>query len=531
MAYLRDREILSAAQIQRLERHRANKNESIGRALQDLSFLDEATFLSSWAAMMDSAVLSPGDLSPAEEALPLLPGGTCVRYGVLPLRKADGRLVVASSDPTNIIIMDELRFLTGLDILWMPASSKDLKSAIFMAYPDASGSDTTSDVEDSPVIKEVQRILDGALESGASHVHLEPSADAFTVLFRIEGTLREIRRLPKSFQAGISARLKILGELDIAERNLPQSGTIRLRESGRSADFIIATLPTAFYRERITLSVMDPAQPIPAPEGLGFTPELSSRLAQISRTRDGLLVVSGPGSSGRTTTLYSLAVSIAKLGRKVLTIEERVYRPMKEFTQVEPRAHTSYPISMALRHALHQDSEVLFLDPLGDAETLAMAISASARARLVIASLHARSLEGALERLGWMAPDPYLLASELRAILFQQLLRTLCPSCKEPEKISRDLATRYGLGTTSLAKPKGCPACRGLGFRGRVAVGGLLEVDGALRDWLHAQSTGEAAKRREIPSGAGALRRAVFSKVETGATSLEEALGQLDPLA
>src|SRR5579862_6563091 len=285
--YLRNHEILSAAQIRHLDWHRGEKRRTVGQSLLELSLMDEATFLAHWSAMKNLKVLSAQELNPGPLESLLISRETCLQFGILPLSSQKGFLTVATSDPTHGVAEDELRFLTGMDVAWAPAASGEIRAAIDRFFPPESpateDSGVVEDVELSPVISEVQRILLGALEAGASHIHLEPTAEAFILLYRLEGALKEIRRIPTTLQAGITARLKILGELDIAERRVPQGGTIRFRQGNRKADFEVSTLPTAFYRERITLSVLDVGRPVPPPEKLGLDPEVSGRVAQIVR--------------------------------------------------------------------------------------------------------------------------------------------------------------------------------------------------------------------------------------------------------
>lgn len=514
--YLRDQEILSSAEIQRLAGHRSKTTLTLGQAILDLKLMDEPTFLASWSAMRGLELLRADQLRPEPEALQALPRDVCVRYSLLPLAREPNRLTVASSDPTNTVALDDVRFLTGLELRCVAARSEDIAASVERSYPVAPELPAEpSEDESSPVIREVQRILDEAIREAPSHVHLEPTDDAFVLLFRIEGVLREVRRLPKTLQPGVTARLKILGELDIAERRLPQSGTIRLQQASR--DFGIATFPTAFHRERITLWPIDGGAPIPSPQGLGFDADVSPFFTAAARAREGLFIVAGAGSSGRTTTLYSIAGSLAASGRNVITVEDRVLRRMTGFTQATANPQAGYPLSRVFQHALRQDADVLVLDPLKDPECLDMALGAATKGRVVLAGFYSPCALDALDWLRTMAADRFLLGHTLRAVLAQTLFRLLCPSCKQPEKTSGKAVPPF--------VPRGCPGCRQTGYRGRSPLGQLLEVNDEWRSWIQGGQPLDSAPRAARDLGKDALRKALLQKVSLGVTSPGESLG------
>lgn len=519
--YLRDQEILSAAEIQRLNHLRSSKTIGLKQALLEIGVMDEPGFLSHWAAMNGTVVLSAEQLTPEPEALGLVPREICVRYGVLPLRTKDGVLILASSDPTNPAACDDVRLVAGRETAWAAAASADIAAAIERT---PSPETPPSDEDDSPVVREIGKIFDDALEQGASHIHLDPTDDGFVLLFRLEGKLREIRRFPKTLQPGLTARLKILAELDIAERRVPQSGRVRLERGDRIVEFGVATLPTAFHRERITLWALDCGAPIPAPEGLGFSDDLRPFFAAASRAREGLFLVAGTGGSGRTTTLYSIATALAAARRSVVSVESSVGRRVPAITQTEANPAAGIPLSRLLRHALRQDADVLLIDSLADGECLDLAVTAATRGKVVLAGTYSPSATDTLERLRDMGTDRYLLASALRAVLVQGLLPLLCPACKEPEKPSKETAKAVGLETSSIYKPRGCPACRHAGFKGCVPVGQILEMTDEWRRWLQRDAGSKEFPKAMKDHGREALRRAMLRWVSAGETSLSEAL-------
>ncbi|HXX95290.1 MAG TPA: ATPase, T2SS/T4P/T4SS family, partial [Planctomycetota bacterium] len=317
--YLRREEILNAGQFKLLLAHREGKPLSPGKALLDLGLLDESAFLEHWARMTGGPVLGGDELRAEPEARKALSRDDCRRLRLLPLRIREKTLTVAMSDPTNEIALDEVRFQTGFEVSCRAARASDVELAIEREYP-ASLEDWENQVEDAPnpAIREIERIFQDAIERSASHIHLEPSEDAFTLSFRVQGTLFEIRKIPRAMQAALTARLKILGQLDIAERNRPQAGKITLTGQGVPAEFGIATYPTAFFRERVVLWRIENDPPLPRPGELGFGPDIGSFFSRLAQARRGLFLVAGAGRSGRTTTLYSLARSLASAGRPVL---------------------------------------------------------------------------------------------------------------------------------------------------------------------------------------------------------------------
>jgi general secretion pathway protein E len=292
----------------------------------------------------------------------------------------------------------------------------------------------------------------------------------------------------------------------------------------RPAEIAISTIPTAFHRERITLRFAGPRMPVRQPAELGFSRDVSAFFERVARARDGLFVISGPAVSGRTSTLYSLTAALASSGRSVLAVEEGPLFPLTGVTQVRPNSPASFPMSMAARHALRHDADVIVVDPLGDADALSCLQKAVLRRHLVLVSMHAPTPLDALRRLRGMSDDGYALAYGLRSILGQRLVRALCPSCRRPDPASRETAARYGLATGSLFQPGGCRGCGGIGFRGHLPAGWVLEITEDFRRSIE-RAGPEEDFRLSAPSGSkDPVRQAILGLAAAGATSLSEAL-------
>ena len=378
--------------------------------------------------------------------------------------------------------------------------------------------------DDAPIIRLINAILAQAVREGASDVHIEPFEGRLSVRLRVDGTLREILEPPRALAGTIVSRIKVMARLDIAEKRLPQDGRISLRVAGHPVDVRVSTLPSG-HGERVVLRLLDRQAGRLDLGGLGMDPDTRVRLVRLIRQPHGILLVTGPTGSGKTTTLYAVLAELNDRRRNILTVED----PIEYFidgigqTQVNPKVDMSF--ARGLRAILRQDPDVVMVGEIRDLETAEIAVQASLTGHLVLSTLHTNTAIGAVARLRDMGVEPYLLASTLIGVAAQRLVRLLCPHCRRAQPADAIERAELGLGDTPapLFHPVGCPACHGAGYLGRSGIYEVTPIDDALRRMIHdgaAEAELEAHARRRVPG----IRNDGVRLVLTGATALEELL-------
>ncbi len=479
-------------------------------------------------------------LEPSREALSLIGAETAERLCVLPLEiTPDGRLRVMARNPHDLPCADELRSLTHKNVEMVSCTTADLSAEIRRAYrfsgkiaalsdlylageknermPDAPPSD------DSPAAGIVNSLLNQAFDERASDVHIEPCEDDARVRFRIDGRLTEALRLPSRLHPSVTARIKILARMDIAEKRLPQDGRIVMRHQGRDVDLRISTLPSV-YGEKTVLRLLDPEQAEIGLENLGCSADDLAQLEWLLRSPHGLILNTGPTGSGKTTTLYAMLRRLDIEQYNAVAVEDPVEYHIPGVTQVQVSERAGLTFASALRSILRQDPDIILVGEIRDAETAALAVRAALTGHLVLATVHANDAASAPSRLIDMGVPPYLLASVLRGVLAQRLVRCLCPHCRVPVRLSPETAQAAGIPAgTTVYGPSGCAACSGRGYKGRCAVFQIMTVDSELSSVIaRGEPSGvlDAAARRK---GMKTLRQAALEKVINGITSLEEA--------
>ena len=378
--------------------------------------------------------------------------------------------------------------------------------------------------DDAPIIRLINAILAQAVREGASDVHIEPFEGRLSVRLRVDGTLREILEPPRALAGTIVSRIKVMARLDIAEKRLPQDGRISLRVAGHPVDVRVSTLPSG-HGERVVLRLLDRQAGRLDLGGLGMDPDTRTRLARLIRQPHGILLVTGPTGSGKTTTLYAVLAELNDRRRNILTVED----PIEYFidgigqTQVNPKVDMSF--ARGLRAILRQDPDVVMVGEIRDLETAEIAVQASLTGHLVLSTLHTNTAIGAVARLRDMGVEPYLLASTLIGVAAQRLVRLLCPHCRRAQPADAIERAELGLGdaAATLFHPVGCPACHGAGYVGRSGIYEVTPIDDALRRMIHdgaAEADLELHARRHVPG----IRADGVRLVLTGATALEELL-------
>ncbi|MDT8390781.1 MAG: ATPase, T2SS/T4P/T4SS family [Lentisphaeria bacterium] len=468
-------------------------------------------------------------------------------YGIVPIYEQDGTLYVAAKDPMNYRMIDELHYVVGQPVRILVARPTDIDDAMDFFYP--ADADSVSDIlaelegeagmdlddnEDSlaeaannaPIVRFVEVILYQAIKDQASDIHFEPFADEFKIRYRIDGALYEMTPPPKHLAIPVISRIKVLSNLNIAERRKPQDGRIELRIGGKPVDLRVSTLPTQ-YGESVVLRVLDRSVVALDLEKMGMDTDVLETVRHLIHQPNGIFIVTGPTGSGKTTTLYSGLKEINTIGEKLLTAEDPVEYDLEGIMQVPVRESVGMTFASALRAFLRQDPDRIMVGEIRDLETAAMAVQASLTGHLVLSTLHTNDSAGAVTRLIDMGVEPFLISSTLIGILAQRLIRRICVNCKTSyEPTDRDLErinmSREELGGRKFYYGKGCANCNNAGYKGRVGIFELLRISPAIQTMINDRLPTSAIRNKAIEEGMQLLRYAGIRKILDGITTVEE---------
>jgi len=495
----------------------------------------------------------------APEILKLVPASVARKHSVLPLgRRGPAMLLLAMADPSNVLAVDDVSFRTGLKVVTVIATPTSIHRAIERSYESepANGADVIGEAEalagriavsegrereapasphelrtsadQVPVVRLVNMILLEASRKGASDVHLEPSESTFNVRFRVDGILQEIMTPSRKLEAALVSRIKIMANLDIAERRLPQDGRIKFRDESREIDLRVSVLPTIFGESVVLRLLNKDALKLDLTQ-LGFDAWSLAHFQKAVRNPHGMILVTGPTGSGKTTTLYSALQTVNTPDVHILTLEDPVEYNLPRVTQIQVNEEVGLTFATALRSFLRHDPDVILVGEMRDTETAQIAVRAALTGHLVLSTMHTNDSPSAVARLVDMGIPPFLLASSLRMIAAQRLVRRVCSECREPYEIDEATLVSSGLtprgaGRYTVYKARGCGACNFTGVKGRLAVYEILPVTREIRDLIiHTAAPSEIAKVA-CDQGMCTLREGALSKVLEGLTTVDEAL-------
>jgi len=474
------------------------------------------------------------------EAVRALPAQVALKHQALPLAVGDGCLTLAVADPFNFAALEDARFATGLrvePVLAPPGEVQRLTERFYMqqvlreeAGPEELEVVSEDETEigdlqrlakDAVVIQWVNMVLRQAVQDRASDVHIEPFEAGLRVRYRVDGVLHEVEPPPRRLQSAIISRVKIMASLDIAERRLPQDGRIKLRISGKEIDLRVSTVPTVFG-ESVVLRILERTSILLGLEQLGMLPDDRERFERVLKLPHGIVLVTGPTGSGKTTTLYAALRRTYSVEKKILTVEDPVEYQLEGINQIHVRPKIGLTFAGGLRHILRQDPDIIMVGEIRDGETAEVAFHAALTGHLVFSTLHTNDSGGAVVRLLEMGVEPFLVASAVEAVLAQRLVRRLCEHCAEPDPGSNPGSRAGGSGSSGPRRAVGCEECRYTGYRGRLGIFELLLVDDAVREMVANRATAgeitEAARRH----GTRLLVEDGLRKVAAGLTTLEE---------
>jgi type IV pilus assembly protein PilB len=525
------------------EHQRAGR--ALGRVLVDRGVLTESQLVAALAQQIGMRFVDLSDFPIDGAALASVPQSVCRRYNALPIGYDEGKLLVAMSDPANVFAIDDLRSITGVEVKPVVATKSDVTSAINRYHrADSDLDDLTMElehdeqedisglkevVEEAPIVKFVNLLITQAINDRASDIHLEPSERDLRVRFRIDGVLHEIMRSPKNIQSGVISRLKIMADINIAERRIPQDGRLSVTVTGKKIDLRVATLPTV-WGEKVVMRVLDNSTAMLRLSDLGFSQGNYDRYSVSFTKPYGMILVTGPTGSGKSTTLYATLNIVSRPEINVITVEDPVEYRIPGINQVQTNVKAGLTFASALRSILRSDPDVVLIGEVRDHETAQIAIEAALTGHLVLTTLHTNDAPSAVTRLVEMGIEPFLVGSALDAVLAQRLARKLCEKCKEayvpePEVLkSARFPWNDGDPLPTIYRPVGCSTCAKTGYRGRLALHEVMTVSEEIERMAVERASAVDIQKVAVEQGMLSLRLDGMEKVVAGVTALEEIL-------
>ncbi len=569
--------LLTQAQLDQALAEQKRQGIRLGQMLDRLGLVSEKDIISVIGKQMGIPFLPLDQPKVDAELLTLVPEETAKQYQAVPVSRTERSIMIAMVDPLNVFALDDLARLTGLEVQPVISTAAAVAGAIdrwyrqaepvaepaapayvppmdrragdrrtagerrgtqaqyepqYEALPGAAAekkaeTGRASDSEDmGSVVRLVDMIISQAVRDGASDVHVEPDNDCFKVRFRADGMLREVMKIPLDQQAAVTSRVKIMASLDIAEKRVPQDGRIQVTLGSKTLDLRASTLPT-IYGEKIVLRILDKNAALLDLDRLGFSAEALKWMKAIVARPHGLLLVTGPTGSGKSTTLYAALQAINFQEKNVVTVEDPVEYQMKGINQVQVNVKAGLTFAGGLRSIVRQDPDVIMVGEIRDPETAGLAIQAALTGHLVISTLHTNDAPGAVTRLMDMGIEPFLIASSLLGVLAQRLVRKICQQCRQNYAPSPDIVAQLGLsqnGEITLVRGAGCQACRGVGYKGRMAIYEHMVVTDKVRAQIISRVPSTVIRGDLIKDGFIGLREDGIAKAVMGLTTVEEVL-------
>lgn len=545
------RGLITPAQLAKAIEEQASGGTALSVGLVKLGFVSEADLAACLQKEYRLSLIDPSAMNLPSDVLRLIPATLVQRHHLIPINLSGSSLTVAMSDPSNLIALNEVKFLTGYDVKVAVGCVSSISAAIEhhfeqeAAYDDVLTELEGEDVEvvekaeeldlkelerateDAPVVRLVNAILTNAIKRRASDVHLEPFERMFRVRFRVDGVLEEIMRPPLKLKNAITSRVKVMASLDIAERRLPQDGRIKLKLGrGHEMDFRVSVLPTIFG-EKIVLRLLDKSNLQLDMTKLGFEESALNDFKDAIYKPYGMVLVTGPTGSGKTTTLYSALSELNKIASNISTAEDPVEFNLVGINQVQIHEEIGLNFANALRSFLRQDPDIIMVGEVRDFETAEIAIKAALTGHLVLSTLHTNDAPSTINRLLNMGVEPFLVASSVNLILAQRLARMVCSNCRQPVEIPPQAlldigVAREDIGSFTCVQGTGCPQCNGSGYRGRIALYEVMPVSDELRDLVLNGASATEIKRRAVSLGMKTLRQSGLTKLKEGMTTVGE---------
>jgi type IV pilus assembly protein PilB len=554
LSLIKDRSLIDDLQLEEVLQEHTRSGKPVMQVLQDFGLLDIDTILQIMADHLGTEIVDLRDREVSPEAVKAVPATAARMHQCMPVELFGSTLQIALADPLNPSVVDELAFVVGKELQPVVADPSQIEKAINKHYGQESDSvadilkelgadkdiaqevseaSVSSDAHDladlaneTPIIRFVNLVLYQAVQDRASDIHFEPFEDEFKIRYRVDGALYEMTPPPKHLALPVTSRLKVMANLDISERRLPQDGRIAINLAGRQIDLRVSTLPTQFG-ESVVLRVLDRSAVRLEIEALGLPKLIYDYLSQAVQQPNGIFIVTGPTGSGKTTTLYSALRRINTIDSKLLTAEDPVEYDIEGIMQVAINEGVGLTFGKALRSFLRQDPDVIMVGEIRDLETSQIAIQASLTGHLVLSTLHTNDAPGAVTRLVDMGVEPFLISSTLMAVLAQRLVRTICKKCRTPFEPTENQLTLLNLSPHDIGDKvfyygRGCAACNDTGYRGRKGIFELLVMNEPLRALVNERAPTVVIRQKAVELGMVTLREDGLRSIFDGETTIEE---------
>ena len=547
---IKSRGLLDDLQIEEVSQEHVRSGKSIEQILQDFGLMDLPTQLQAKADHLGTMVVNVQDFEIAEDAIKMLPGDTARLHQALPIANYDTTLQVAFADPLNQQAIDELSFVVKKEIQVFVADPAEIEKGINRYYADsgtsmndvlkelgsdeiakeAAAAEASGGVEtvanETPIVRFVNVVLQQAIQDRASDIHFEPFEDEFKIRYRVDGALYEMSPPPKNLAIPVVSRIKVMANLNISERRVPQDGRISTKIGNKPIDLRVSTLPTAFG-ESVVLRVLDRSAVNLDLEVLGLPKPVYDYVCEAIQQPNGIFVVTGPTGSGKTTTLYSCLRKVNSIDSKLLTAEDPVEFDIEGIMQVAVNEAAGMTFGKALKAFLRQDPDVIMLGEMRDLETSQIAIQASLTGHLVLSTLHTNDAPGAVTRLVDMGVEPFLISSTLMGVLAQRLVRMVCKKCRTPfepteNQLSQLNLSPHDIGDKVFYYGRGCANCNDTGYKGRKGIFELLSVNDAIRHLINERAPTVVVRQKAVELGMVTLREDGLRGIFDGDTTIEE---------
>ena len=539
-----DRGLISPEQLHAAEEQQRDTGRSLGRVLVDEQMVGEKDLVAALATQIGMGFVDLTDTEIDGRATTLLSDAIMRRHSILPIGYEDGKLIVAMSDPSNVVAMDDVRTITKMEVKPVVATKSDVAKAIDKYASmsedieaiagDLAGQDDTTDLaelhsvtEDAPIVKFVNLLITQAVSDGASDIHIEPGEKELRVRYRIDGVLHEVMTSPRSIQNGVISRLKIMADVDIAERRIPQDGRIGLTVHGKQIDLRFSTLPTV-YGEKVVMRILDKSSVMLSLDDLGFLDHNLARYEEAYTKPYGMILVTGPTGSGKSTTLYATLNVVNREGVNIITTEDPVEYRLPGISQVQVNTKVGLTFASALRSILRQDPDIVLVGEMRDRETAQIGVEAALTGHLVLSTLHTNDAPSAITRLTEMGIEPFLVGSAIDCVLAQRLARRVCARCVEMVRPEAEMLKAAGFDDDivderpEVPQAKGCSACSHTGYRGRLAIHEVMTVTEDIERLAVARASSEEITRVAVDQGMRQLRDDGLAKILLGRTTIEE---------
>lgn len=549
---------ITERQLDKAKADSIRRNESLRKVLVGMGFVSDKDIVESLGKQMGVSFVDIDNMTLDTELVKSIPEHLAKRYNVIPVAQQENKLTLAMADPLNVLAIDDIRLITGFDIQPVIATEEAINKAIGsmfgvtdmvavegavkdIAETDFGGMEIEDDVEEeialdklkelvdeAPIVRVVNLIISQAINDKASDIHIEPEVRTVRVRYRVDGVLHDVMNPPKHIQAPMVSRIKIMSNMDIAERRIPQDGKIHLRHDGREFDLRVSTVPT-IHGEKVVMRILDKGSVMLGLNKLGFSDVNQRMFEAIVDKPYGMILVTGPTGSGKSTTLYSCLNKLNTGTTNILTIEDPVEYQLPGVNQVQVNTKANLTFASALRSFLRQDPDIIMVGEIRDTETARIAVEAALTGHLVLSTLHTNDASGAVSRLVEMGVEPFLVASSVVGVLGQRLARTICPNCKEPYEPSAEAIKRFGLSMfsdsdLSFYRGRGCDNCKMTGYRGRTGIHEILTITDRVRALILRRSSTAEIKQAATEEGMSTMQDDGLNKVLSGVTSMEECL-------